>query len=221
MGDLDGLFFILMPYVVGEDLDHLLERTGTFDEAEALQLAAQLSSLLSFAEAQGIVHCDLTPGNIRLDHFGNYRLLDFGISLRHGETRTAFAGGTPLYSSPEQLRGEPLDIRSDLYALGAVLAEVFTGKPLFHADSLEDIRRRHLEGTWTMPASLPQDGAFARLLRHLLATDREQRIASAFELSGILDALGYARPEFRRKTTILQQDTSAAANVRRRLSPQR
>ena len=221
MGDLDGLFFILMPYIVGEDLDHLLERTGCFDEQEALQLAAQLSSLLSFAEAQGIVHCDLTPGNIRLDQFGNYRLLDFGISLRQGENRTAFAGGTPLYSSPEQLRGEPVDIRSDLYSLGAVLAEVLTGKPLFHADSLEVIRRRHLEGAWALPADLAPDRAFGRLLRHLLATDREQRIASAFELSGILDALGYPRPEFRRTARLLQQDASSTTGVRRRLSPQR
>ncbi len=218
MGDLDGLFFILMPYIAGEDLDHLLERSGTFDESEALQIAAQISSLLSFAEAEDIVHCDLTPGNIRLDHFGNFRLLDFGISLSAGEVRTGFAGGTPLYASPEQLRGEAVDVRSDLYSLGAILAEVLTGKPLFHGESLEEIRQRHLQGTWKMPASVAAGGGFGRMLRLLLATNRDERISSAFELSGILDALGYPRPEFRRKTTTLVEDAPPPSPVRRRLS---
>ena len=222
MGELDGLFFIVMPYVVGEDLDQLLQRTGTFDESEALQMAAQLSSLLSYAEAQDIVHCDLTPGNIRLDHFGNYRLLDFGISLRVGEVRTAFAGGTPLYASPQQLRGEPVDVRSDLYSLGTILAEVLTGRPLFHGDSLEEIRQRHMEGKWTLPAELPPDGNFARLLQHLLATDPANRIGSAFELSGILDALGYVRPEFRRRATmsLRSEPAEVAAAPRSRLTRQ-
>lgn len=216
-GELDGLFFLLMPFVEGEDLDQLLLRRGPLARAETLQLGAQISSLLSHAEAQGIVHCDLTPGNIRLDTFGQYRLLDFGISLSASVTGRPFTGGTPLYTSPEQLGGCSPDIRSDLYSLGAVLAEALTGVPLFLDTSLEAIRRRHVRGDWRMPQMLAADDPLAALLRRLLAVDPEQRIGSAFELSGILDAFGFVRPEFR-PTPVQTAGTQPAASLRRRLS---
>jgi eukaryotic-like serine/threonine-protein kinase len=196
-GELDGLFFLLMPYIPGEDLDQVLARGGPLSREECLHMAAQLSSLLCHAESQGVVHCDLTPGNIRRDHFGQYRLLDLGISQPNGPQDRPFVGGTPLYSSPEQLRGEPLDIRSDLYSLGAVLGEALSGTPLFHGTSLKEIRNRHLNGVWRMPESLPDEDSLARLLRTLLSVDPKSRPQSAYELSGILHACGSVRPEFR------------------------
>ncbi|MBE7179981.1 MAG: protein kinase, partial [Terriglobus roseus] len=83
-GELDGIFFLLMPYIAGEDLDQMLARRGPLGREEALQMAAQLSSLLCHAESKHVVHCDLTPGNIRRDNFGQYRLLDLGISQANG-----------------------------------------------------------------------------------------------------------------------------------------
>ncbi len=112
--------------------------------------------------------------------------------------------------------GKPLDVRSDLYSLGTVLAEALTAKPLFHGASMADIKRKHLEGDWQMPANLQEGEPLARLLRLLLATDASERLASAFELSGILDALGHARPEFRTKPVVAQ--SAAAPPARRRLS---
>jgi serine/threonine protein kinase len=197
-GELDGLFFITMPYIEGEDVDKLLQRTGSLSRSETLNFAAQICSLLCFAETEGIVHCDLTPANFRLDIFGRYRLFDFGIS--HSEAfgpERSFIGGTPLYTSPEQLRGETPDLRSDLYALGAILAEMLTGKPLFHAETLTEIDRKHLNGDWQLPSVVKDDKGIGRLLERLLATRREDRFQSAFEVSGALDGLGFSRPEFR------------------------
>lgn len=196
-GDLDGIFFLLMPFIAGEDLDRILERLGPLGREETLQMTAQLSSLLCHAESQGVVHCDLTPGNIRRDGFGQYRLLDLGISQTNGPQNRPFVGGTPLYASPEQLRGEALDIRSDLYSLGAVLGEAISGTPLFLGASMQEIRDRHLRGIWQMPSGLNEADPVARLLRTLLQVNAAERPQSAYELSGILHACGFARPEFR------------------------
>ena len=195
-GELDGLFFMTMPFVEGEDLDRLLERTGPLSQEETLAFAAQISSLLSFAETEGIVHCDLTPANIRLDVFGHYRLLDFGISHSavFGRDRS-FRGGTPLYISPEQLRGLKPDHRSDLYALGAILSEMLTGKPLCQGEDLAAIDRRHLEGDWQLPSMLTSGEGLGLLLERLLAINPDDRFQSAFELSVALDGFGYSRSE--------------------------
>jgi serine/threonine protein kinase len=215
-GEQDGLFFMTMPFIEGEDLDKLLQRTGPRSQDETLAFAAQISSMLSFAETEGIVHCDLTPANIRLDVFGLYRLLDFGISHSAAFTRQrSFRGGTPLYTSPEQLRGEVPDCRSDLYALGVILAEMLNGSPLFHDETLAAIDRRHLNGEWTLPEMLTSGIGFGLLLERLLATDREDRFQSAFELSGVLEGLGFARPEFSGRFSTRLANQSAHPMARR------
>ena len=213
-GEADGLFFMLMPFVDGEDLDRILTQSGPFSRAEALQVAGQVSSVLSHAERHGIVHCDLTPGNLRLDRFGFYRLLDFGISVGPHSGAVPFTAATPLYASPERIQGQPPTARGDLYALGAILVEVLTGTPAFHAETLDAIYRRHLGGQWDPPAALAADDPLLWLLRRLLAVNPADRPESAFEVCGMLDAAGYARPEFRR----LPLPEAPAARPRRRLS---
>ncbi|WP_419805303.1 serine/threonine-protein kinase [Terriglobus sp.] len=215
-GELDGLFFLLMPYIGGEDLDQILARQGPLGREEALQMAAQMSSLLCHAESQSVVHCDLTPGNIRRDTFGHYRLLDLGISQTNGPQDRPFVGGTPLYASPEQLRGEPLDIRSDLYSLGAVLGEALSGTPLFQGTSMKEIRNRHLHGVWRMPEVLEESDPVARLLHALLSVDVAARPQSAYELSGILHACGSARPEFRPASNPEQRMASSTGHSQRK-----
>ena len=129
-------------------------------------------------------------------------------------------GGTPLYASPEQLRGEPLDIRSDLYSLGAVLGEALSGTPLFQGTSMKEIRNRHLHGAWRMPDALEETDPVARLLRALLSVDAAERPQSAYELSGILHACGSARPEFRPDAGAERRvrEPAAAQALRRRLT---
>lgn len=218
--EIDGIPAMLMPYIEGEDLDRLLHRHGKLAHDEALMLVAQLASLLMYAETLGIVHCDLAPGNIRLDPFGQYRLLDFGLS-RSSETEhedhISFAG-TPAYNSPEQLRGEVPDVRTDLYSLGLVLAEALTGSPLLQAPTLEELATRHLAGDWTLPAEIEADPPLAELIRKLVTVDRSQRMSSAFELSGALAAMGFELPSFTRSFASSGQVLHPPRPKRRRLA---
>jgi len=196
--EMDGLFYMLMPYIEGEDLDCILKRSGALPEREALMMASQLAGVLAHAELHGVTHCDISPGNIRLDCFGFYRLLDFGISRSSSTVRQQRAlGGTPLYASPEQTVGHQPDIRSDIYSLGVVLYEALTGETLLSANSLDELARKCVSGEWKLPKTLPGGEAVATLLSRMLATRPEERFASAYELSGALAAYGYPRPEFR------------------------
>ena len=205
--------YLLMPYIDGEDLDHVLER-GRLGRDEALMLLAQLGSLLMYAETEGLVHADIALGNIRLDRFGQYRLLDYGLARGSGDSLDALRAlaGTPAYNSPEQLHGQRLDIRSDLYSLGLVFFHALTGQPAFNTTDLDQLARAHLQGSWRLPEEFAGDLPVAALLGSLLAVDREQRMSSAFELSGAMAALGYELPSFLRSLP----GASATPRLRRR-----
>lgn len=193
----DGFAFHLYPFIEGEDLDHLIARTPLHRD-EALHMAAQMSSVLCHLESHGIVHGDISPGNIRVDTFGRYRLLDFGLSRDVSKGVPWPQGGTPRYMSPEQIEGAPADHQSDLYALGLVLCEAVTGRPLIEGESFNAIEQCHREGRWSLPEIVRQDVPFAHLLQCLLARKPSERMVSAFVLSGALAALGFERPEFQR-----------------------
>jgi serine/threonine-protein kinase len=193
----DSFAFFLTPFIEGEDLDHTLARCGSLSRTEALHMAAQISSLLCHAESHGITHCDLAPGNIRLDTFGRYRVLDFGLSRSRFDTTTEYlSGGTPVYTSPEQAGGGQPDHRSDLYSLALILCEAMSGRALISGDSFEEIRHKHLAAQWAFPAVIQKDPPVAKLLDWMLAANPAKRMQSAFELSGVLAALGFERPEF-------------------------
>ena len=198
-----GVPCMLMPYIEGEDLDRLLVRAGRMERDQALMLLAQMTSLLMWAETLGILHCDLAPGNIRLDFFGHYRVLDFGLSRKVScgtpVAEDSFpAAGTPAYNSPEQIRGDVLDHRTDLYAAGVIFFEALTGRPMFEAPSLEALSGKHLRGDWQLPTEIEADRPLAALIRSLVTVDRATRMQSAFELAGAIAALGFELPSFSR-----------------------
>ena len=123
-----------MEFVDGEDLATLLRRVGRPSGERAMQIARQLCAGIAAAHAQGVLHRDLKPANVMIDGRGQARITDFGLA-REAE---AIAGneardGTPAYMAPEQLAGREVTARSDLYALGLVLYELFTGRPPFAA----------------------------------------------------------------------------------------
>src|SRR6202049_4331016 len=132
VGDMEGHTFFTMEYVDGEDLASLLRRIGRLPEDKALDIARQLCAGLAAAHTKGVLHRDLKPANIMLDGRGQVVITDFGLAgvadnIRGAEVRS----GTPAYMSPEQLAGKEVSTRSDIYALGLVLYEVFTGKRAF------------------------------------------------------------------------------------------
>jgi hypothetical protein len=128
----EGQPFLTMEFIDGEDLSSMLKRLGRMTEEKGLEIARQLCSALAAVHDQGLLHRDLKPANVMLDGRGKVQLTDFGLAaaaedLSGSEVRS----GTPLYQSPEQLAGSEVTIRSDLYALGLVLYELFTGKRAF------------------------------------------------------------------------------------------
>jgi serine/threonine-protein kinase len=183
LGEADSQLFISMEYVDGEDLATLLRRVGRLAGDRALEIAQELCAGLSAAHAAGVIHRDLKPANVMLDRQGRVRITDFGLA-RLGE-EAASAGeiaGTPAYMAPEQLAGAGATVRSDLYALGLVLYELFTGRRAFPAaPTIPELRRLPRETSVVPPAQLVRemDPLVERTILHCLATRPEERPESA------------------------------------------
>src|SRR5580658_1884037 len=126
-----------MEFVEGESLRSVLNRFGGLPARKAVDLVGQICSGLREAHAQGIVHRDLKPENVMIDAQGNVKIMDFGIarSMEAGTRLTGSMVGTPAYMAPEQVAGKPVDYRTDIYSLGLILYEMFTGAPAFQADN--------------------------------------------------------------------------------------
>jgi len=127
----DGLHFISMEYIEGQSLASLLRQRGKLAPAEAARIMFQICQGLSSAHAEGVVHCDLKPGNIMLDHDGRVVILDFGTARWMGfpnqQGASGYSGTLP-YMSPEQARCESLDLRSDLFTAGAIFYQLLVGR---------------------------------------------------------------------------------------------
>ncbi len=141
VGEAEGHFFLSMELVDGENLSSLLRRIGRLPPDKALDIARQLCAGLAAAHEKGVLHRDLKPANLMLDGQGNVRITDFGLaglaeSLREEDVRS----GTPCYMSPEQLQGREVSVRSDIYALGLVLYELYTGRRAFQGKTLAELR---------------------------------------------------------------------------------
>ena len=137
IGEANGRAFLTMEYVDGEDLASLLRRIGRVPPDKALQIARQLCAGLAAAHENGVLHRDLKPANVMIDGRGRARITDFGLAGIAEDFRGAEAqSGTPAYMAPEQLSGTDASVKSDLYSLGLVLYELFTGKLPFTASAM-------------------------------------------------------------------------------------
>jgi len=129
LAEVDGDYFLSMEYVDGEDLGSLLRRIGRLPEDKGLDIARRLCAGLAAAHERGVLHRDLKPGNVMLDGRGQVLLTDFGLAGIAGEIAgNEVRNGTPAYMAPEQLSGKKVSVRSDIYSLGLVLHEIFTGR---------------------------------------------------------------------------------------------
>jgi serine/threonine-protein kinase len=147
-GDANGTLFYVMPYVEGESLQDRMAREKQLPVDDALRIAGEVADALSYAHGRGVIHRDIKPDNIMLEN-GHAVVADFGIaqavSDSGGErlTQTGMAVGTPLYMSPEQSNGEPVDARSDLYGLACVVYEMLAGSPPFSGPTALAVMARH------------------------------------------------------------------------------
>jgi len=198
-GESDKTVYLVMEYVDGESLSSLLAREGPLDPRRSIDLARQIADGLSAAHELGIIHRDLKPDNVIVSRKRDGRevakVVDFGIakavsdSPKDSLTRSGLVIGTPEYMSPEQLIGDPVDARTDVYALGCMLYQMLTGMKPFDADTREQMIRRRLHDP--PPHVREHVPAVPRridtLIAHMLARSPAERLSSAAEASAALD----------------------------------
>ena len=190
IGEIDGRHFLSMEYIKGEELSSLLRRIGRLPSDKAVQIARQICAGLAAAHENGILHRDLKPANIMIDGDGNARITDFGLAglaeeFRDDEVRA----GTPAYMAPEQFEGKTPSVKSDIYSLGLVLYELFTGKRAFEASTLgELIELRRSDTTPTTPTSIVKDldPVVDGVIDRCIQRDPARRPSSALQVAAAL-----------------------------------
>ena len=193
-GECDGLPFVTMEYLNGITLRNLLDGRGRLPLPLVLRIARQVAEGLEAAHAVGVVHRDIKPANVLFDGRGDVKIMDFGLAAPTAGLAAGEAGaitGSPRYMSPEQIRGNRVDARTDLYALGVMLFELCSGLPPFDSGSIGSLLTLHL----STPAPALSDmmpgisGELDALLKRLMEKRPEDRPQTAAEVAEILKIL--------------------------------
>ena len=192
-GEIEHLPYLVMEYVKGQTLRDILKVNGALSQRDAEQVMMGVLNALEYSHRMGIIHRDIKPGNIMISEQGVVKVMDFGIARALDDsaaTMTQSQGvvGTAQYLSPEQARGESVDMRSDLYSAGCVLYEMLTGRPPFTGDSAVAIAYQHVSEVATPPSSvvpgLPK--MWDSICAKAMAKDRQNRYATASEFKNDL-----------------------------------
>jgi len=194
-----GILYIAMEYVEGELLDAYCSKKSLLPMEQVLRLVTQGLSALHYAHRHGVVHRDIKPANLMMVEDGNtLKIMDFGVARQAGAhlTQTGMVVGTPHYMSPEQIEGEVLDGRSDVFSMGVVLYELLTGERPFPGDSISTVIYRIIHDVplpvHKVNGKIPE--ALAAILQKALAKDRESRYSSALEFQQALEGFLASRP---------------------------
>lgn len=197
LGEVGGMYYITMELVEGTSLKDLIRKRGRLPIGVTLTVGKQLCRALEVAHEAGVIHRDIKPQNMVVDPGGFLKVMDFGIARRteghkmgeEGLTAVGTTIGTPEYMAPEQLLGQDLDPRADLYATGAVLFECVTGRNVFLAPNVMAMMAKHLEEAPEDPRNLNPEvpTALSQIILKALAKQREQRWSSAAELLRALE----------------------------------
>lgn len=194
LGEAEGVLYITMELVPGEDLKAFVTRAGQLSIRKTIAIIQQVCEGLAEAHKLGLVHRDLKPQNIMIDKAGNAHIMDFGIARSlsaEGITDAGIIIGTPDYMSPEQVSGEDIDQRSDLYSLGIILYEMVTGQVPFQADSAFAVGMKHKSEAPQSPQKInPQiPDSLDRLIMRCLEKEKKRRFQTAEEILTELKAI--------------------------------
>jgi serine/threonine protein kinase/Flp pilus assembly protein TadD len=186
-GEVDGVKFISMQYIDGENLAELIHASGTLGIEMAINIARQICLGLKVAHKQDIVHRDLKPQNIMIDKNGKVYITDFGLAKsleEQGISKSGIVMGTPQYLSPEQAMGEKVDQRSDIYMLGIIMYEMITGKELFYSETIIGYLQKHIQQKPTSPSTINLliPPYFEKIILKCLEKERSDRYKNADDL---------------------------------------
>jgi serine/threonine-protein kinase len=197
VGFADGVHFIAQEYVQGVNLAELMARRGPPELARVLAIVRQVAAALGKAAEHGIVHRDIKPENVMLAASGEVKVADFGLARLSGSdpasnlTQVGITMGTPLYMSPEQVEGKPLDARSDIYSLGVTTYEMLAGEPPFRGETALSIAVQHLNSQPPRLENVRVDlpASICRIVHKMLEKDPNDRYATGRQLSNELRAV--------------------------------
>jgi serine/threonine protein kinase len=233
VGQADGYHFLVMEFVQGHDVYAMLEQRGRLPEIEVLTIMEQIASALDHIHGERLVHRDIKPENIIVTAKGEAKLADMGLAMdnqtqgRRRITRSGIAMGTPFYLSPEQIEGKTnIDIRSDIYALGATVYEMITGRPPFDGETPAVVMMKHLNETVPSPHDIDHAVTlhFCHILEKMMAKDPAERYQSPADLSADIalakqnQAPVSTRPQSGRSSVSRPQ---AQKNAERAITPER
>ena len=192
LGEWENIKYISMDFVEGENLRDLIRASGSLTISAAVKFGQQICSGLAAAHKEGIIHRDLKPSNVTIDRLSRARVMDFGLAKtldREDSKGIRAVVGTPEYISPEQARGERLDQRTDIYALGLILYEMVTGRCAFEADSLTGYIKKHCEVDPEPPSHLNPlvPPGLENIILRCLRKDKNERYQSAEEVCEALE----------------------------------
>jgi serine/threonine-protein kinase len=189
-GEEDGLFYITMEFVEGRSLQSLIDAQQTFPVSRVLKLMEQVCSALDFAHQHSVVHRDIKPANLMLTADDIIKITDFGTAkiLQFGTAQTAHVMGTPSYMSPEQVKGKPVDGRSDIFSLGVILYELTTGEKPFPGQNITTVIYKIINEEPIPPRSLDSaiHPGLSAVITRALAKDPAARYQSCSELLAAL-----------------------------------
>ncbi len=223
-GAVDGIYYMVMEFVHGRAARELLNANVRLEPAQAADVVRQTLLALEAAHAQGMVHRDIKPENILVTTGGTVKVADFGLARAYADGTATQAGGvqgTVQYLSPEQIRGEPADPRSDLYSLGIVTYELLTGQLPFTGETAMSIAYKHLSGRVPKPstavANVPQE--LDGFVLSATERDRELRPESATEMRRDLESIASGLPPARSLAAVVgdQPEVSAEGGVTERV----
>ncbi len=189
IGDVDGIPFLSMEYVDGEDLASVVRRIGRLSPERATEVTRQICAGMAAAHEKGVIHRDLKPANVMLDGAGKIRIMDFGLAgIAAAIQASEIRAGTPAYMAPEQLEGREVTTKSDIYSLGLIIYEILTGKRAFEAATLAELVKLREQGTITNPSVLVKDldPLIERVTLRCLSKDPALRPASALQVAAAL-----------------------------------
>ncbi len=202
VGEHDGIYYFVMEFVDGDTLRDLLDREGPFDEEHVLDVARQVARALQHAGDIGLIHRDIKPDNILIDRDGVVKLCDLGLARKTQDearslTRTGTSLGTPYYMSPEQVTGkEDLDVRTDIYSLGATLYRILTGEVPFNGNTSGEIMTKHMTEDLVPPRKINPDvsRSLNRVIQKMMEKDPGDRYQTPEELLEDLEQMLSGHP---------------------------